>query len=211
MDLMQAIYQRRAVRHFTDAPVPAAMVSDLIRAAIQAPSALNQQPWSFAVVRSRQRLDDYSERAKVYMLATLPRSLSLHERADLLASDDYHAFHHAGTLVAICARPAQHAAAEDCCLAAQNFMLAAHGLGLGTCPIGFVRTWLNLPRVKLELGIPNHHLVVMPMVVGWPAGPAPATPREEPDIVCWHDDPAPIQSAATSGEIPPAPRPMVAQ
>jgi nitroreductase len=44
MDLMEAIYSRRSVRSYTDQQVEKAMVEALIQAAVQAPSALNQQP-----------------------------------------------------------------------------------------------------------------------------------------------------------------------
>jgi nitroreductase len=185
MELLDAIYHRRSVRHFSDANVPGAVIHDLLRAAIQAPSAVNQQPWAFAVVRGRPRLDDFSERAKTHMLAILPQSIVLHQRADTLASTEYHVFHHASTLVTICAKPAPHHPLEECCLAAQNFMLAAHGFGLGSCPVGFVRPWLNLPEIKSELGIPSSYTVVMPLVLGYPAGSALAPMRREPEIVCW--------------------------
>jgi len=188
MDLIQAIYHRRAVRRYTDADVHPSMICDLLKAAIQAPSAVNQQPWSFAVIRGRQRLGEYSHRAKTHLLAILPQTLSLHQRADTLISDNYDVFHHAGTLVVVCAKPAQHHPADDCLLAAQNLMLAAHSIGLGTCPIGFVRPWLNLPAIKRELGIPNHHSVVMPIVVGFPAVTPAPPPRLEPEIVCWHEE-----------------------
>lgn len=44
IDLKEAIYTRRAVREFTDAPVDEAILRQLIDAAIQAPSAVNAQP-----------------------------------------------------------------------------------------------------------------------------------------------------------------------
>lgn len=188
MDLFHAIYHRRSIRHYTDVPVHPAMLQDLLKAAVQAPSAVNQQPWAFAVVRGRKRLNDYSDRAKVHLLSILPQTLNLHQRSNALSSESYNVFHDAGTLVAICARPAMHHPAEDCLLAAQNFMLAAYGLGLGTCAIGFVRPWLNLPEIKQELGIPENYTVIMPLIVGWPDSIPPATLRAEPEIVCWHDD-----------------------
>jgi nitroreductase len=189
MELLEAIYQRRSVRHYTDVPVPPATINDLIKAAVQAPSAMNQQPWAFAVIRGRARLDGYSERAKAHLLSILPQDLSLHERAGTLASFEYNIFHGASTLVIICAKPMPHHPAEDCCFAAQNFMLAAHGLGLGTCPIGFARRWLNLPEIKAEIGIPDNYTIVMPIVVGWPAKKTAAPDRLAPEIACWHRAP----------------------
>ncbi len=189
MELLEAIYQRRSVRHFTDVPVPPGLVHDLIAAATQAPSAMNQQPWAFAVVRGRARLDAYSERAKEYLLSVLPQNLSLHVRAGTLASFEYNIFHGASTLVIICAKPLPHHPEEDCCFAAQNFMLAAHGLGLGTCAIGFARRWMNQPEIKAELGIPETYSVVLPIVVGWPARKPQAPGRLAPEIACWHRAP----------------------
>lgn len=192
MELTEAIYHRRAVRSYTDQMVPKSDIGELIDAAIQAPSAVNQQPWAFAVVRGRSRLESYSEKAKAYMLSVLPQSLALHRRSDELTQDSYNVFHHAGTLIVIYARQAPHHPAEDCCLAAQNLMLAAHGMGLATCPIGFVRPWLDLPDVKSLFGIPSSFTPVMPLVVGYPAKPAPAKPvRQEPEILAWVEADAP--------------------
>lgn len=187
MELMEAIYQRRAVRSYTDQFVPKTAIMELLRAAVQAPSAVNQQPWAFAVIRGRKRLDECSKRAKEHMLEALPQSLALHRRSDQLTDTGYHVFHYAGTLIVIYGKPAQFAANEDCCLAAQNLLLAAHGMGLGACPVGFVRPWLDLPAIKSEMGIPANYSVVMPIVIGWPAGKTDTTPRTEPEIVCWEE------------------------
>ena len=53
--LLKAIYQRRAVRDYSDAEMTAALVQELLRAAAQAPSTMNQQPWAFAVFHGRAR------------------------------------------------------------------------------------------------------------------------------------------------------------
>ncbi len=185
MDLVEGIYSRRAVRSFTDEPVKQAAVMQLLLAAVQAPSAINQQPWAFAVIRGRERLAAYSERAKRHLFASLPGDLALHRRSDQLASADYNVFHHAGTLIVILSKPAPFPANEDCCLAAENLLLAAHGMGLGACPIGFVRSWLDLPEIKRELGFPTAYTPVAPIVVGHPAGETPRVPRIEPEVVVW--------------------------
>jgi nitroreductase len=188
MDVLSAIYHRRAIRQYTEVPVHPAMIQDLLKAAVQAPSAINQQPWAFVVIRGRGRLDGYSERAKAHLLEILPQLLDLHQRADALASREYNVFHHAENLIVIYAEPARHHPVDDCLLAAQNLMLAAHAMGLGTCPIGFARPWFNLREIKEELGIPETFTAVMPLVVGWPAVVPPAPPRHEPNIVRWLDD-----------------------
>jgi nitroreductase len=49
MNLEQALYTRRATREFTSEAVDRSMLLRLIDAAIQGPSAVNEQPWSFTV------------------------------------------------------------------------------------------------------------------------------------------------------------------
>jgi nitroreductase len=70
MDLREAIYSRRAVREYTAEPVDEKTIRELIGAAIQAPSAVNQQPWSFCVVRDQAVLARISSEAKAHMLRT---------------------------------------------------------------------------------------------------------------------------------------------
>ncbi len=188
MELIEAIYQRRAIRDYTSAKVAASTLNELIDAALQAPSAMNHQPWAFAVFQGRPRLLEYSVRAKAHFLAMVLAPFGFHERGDTLTDPTYNIFYNASTLLVICARHEGLNPAEDCCLAAQNFMLAAHAAGLGTCPIGIARPWLNLPEVKEELGIPSDVAAVFPLTVGYPASlPAP-TPRQAPDVLCWKND-----------------------
>ena len=185
MEILEAIYQRRAVRRFTPADVSDALLLQLLKAAVQAPSPLNLQPWSFAIFSGRKRLADYSKRIKEHLLLTLPPLYQLHEHTDRMNEPDYDVFHGAPTLIVVCAKPEGHAPGESCALAAQNLMLAAHALGLGTCPVGFVRSWLRQPHIKEELGIVQPHTPVFPIVVGHPAAAPAAVARREPEILVW--------------------------
>lgn len=176
VDVMDAVYGRRAVRLYEDWKLDVRTIEQLIDAAIHAPSAMNEQPWSFAVVQDKALLKRISERAKAFWL----------ERSGSpLASPFHDVFYGAGTLIVICARPSEWSANEDCCLAAQNLMLAAHGLGLATCPIGLAREALNEPEFRRELALPDDHTAVFPVVVGYPReAPAPP-PRRPPCILSW--------------------------
>lgn len=185
MDVMEAIYNRRSVRAYTDQPVDKATVEALIKAATHAPSSMNEQPWAFAVIQDSQRLASWSERIKAYVLKRLKPDSSLAKYRDMLVSPDYHVFHRAGTLIIICAKPGAHNGEEDCSLAAQNLMLAAYAMGLGTCPIGFARPWLNQARIKRSLGIPGDYAAVFPLVVGHPSGETPPVERRAPEMLFW--------------------------
>jgi nitroreductase len=185
MELMDAIYRRRAVRAYKDQAVDQITVKVLIDAAIQAPSAMNQQPWAFAVVQDRVVLAQWSDRAKAHLLSTTDSGIPLGELRNMLANPDYNIFYDAVTLILIWAKPGALNAAEDCCLAAENLMLTACSLGFGTCVIGFARPWLSLPETKRELGIPADYEPVLPIIVGYPRGDTPATARAEPEILFW--------------------------
>jgi nitroreductase len=186
VDVIKAIYQRRSTRHFTDAEVPRSVVLDLINAAGQAPSASNQQPWAFAVFHGRERLAEYSERAKAYLLRTSNPPFALDPLIDPYDSSGFNIFHDAGTLIVICATPGRFSPVEQCFLAAQNLMLAAQGWGLGTCVVGFARSWFERPEIKAELGIPSAYIPVVPIVAGYPAQPPPPVAKRDPEIACWH-------------------------
>ena len=57
MNAIEAIFSRRSIRKYTDQPVPEQFLETLLKAAMSAPSAGNEQPWQFVVIRERQTLD----------------------------------------------------------------------------------------------------------------------------------------------------------
>ena len=185
MELMEAIYHRRAVRSYTDQKVDKTTVEVLIDAAVQAPSAMNAQPWAFVVVQDAELLAQYSERAKAHLQQIVQPGSPLYEHLKALEDSAYSIFYDASTLILICAERGAVNGAEDCCLAAQNLMLAACSLGYGTCVIGLARPWLNLPETKRELGIAADYEPVMPIIVGYPWGDTPPPPKKKPEILFW--------------------------
>jgi nitroreductase len=185
MELMDAIYERRAVRSYKDHHLDRATVEVLLEAAIQAPSAINAQPWAFAIIQDATLLAEYSRRAKANVLSSMEPGTPLYEHRNIFADPSYNAFYNATTLILICAKSGAVNAAEDCCLAAENLMLAACSLGFGTCPIGLARPWLSLPETKRDLGISADYEPVMPIIVGYPNGDTPPTPRHKAEILFW--------------------------
>ncbi len=184
MELIDAIYGRRAVRDYTDQAVDRSVIDALIDAAVQAPTALDEQPWVFAVIQGKGLLQDYSDRAKTHFLATFNPGSDPHSmRRDLLMNPGFNLFYNAGTLLVVYARPNRHFAPVDCCLAAQNLMLAAHARGLGTCPVGFAQSWLDLPEIKTELRVSQDYSAVIPLILGYPARMPGAVPRKMPEVI----------------------------
>ena len=182
MDLKEAIYTRRAVREFTAEPLDEEMLRQLIDAAVQAPSAVNQQPWSFCVVRDKALLARISGEAKAHMLRTSPAALVLSHHFQELRNPDFDIFYHAPALIVISSVAESPWAVENCAVAAENLMLAARAVGLGTCWIGFAQTWLGTPEGKAALNLPAAYVPIAPIIVGHPKSVAPPVPRKEPEI-----------------------------
>ena len=185
MNVTEAISSRRAVRAYAPRKVEEATLRSLLRAAVQAPSAMNRQPWLFSVVQDPAQLKRYSDRAKRMLLVTTNGDSKISRYKDLLESPGFNIFYDAGTLVVIGVGEGGHYADADCWLAAATLMLAATEVGLGSCCIGFAIPLLNTPEVKAELGLPVAGAAVAPIILGYPTGDLPPVARNEPKIVSW--------------------------
>lgn len=184
MDVLAAIQARRSVRQYSRHPVEADIVEELLNAAVHAPSAMNKQPWAFVIVQDEKLLTRLNQQAKEF-LRTSPswRLASEHSRG--LLDPGFDVFYGATTLITIYAEKHGFEPIGDCYLAGANLMLAATGLGLGTCPIGFVRDVLRSEALHRELGVGDSYVPVLPIAVGYPAGFTPATPRNPPRVLNW--------------------------
>ncbi len=182
MNVLQAIHSRRAVRDFTSEPVSEGMLYQLVSAAGWAPSAMNEQPWHFTIVTDAAVLDEISGRAKAWLL----QSVSLRPRAghfrDIFADPSFHLFYHAPALVIVSAPATTQWVKEDCALAAQNLMLIATDLKLGSCWIGFAQDWLNTPEARGLLNLSESNLAVAPIIVGHPKTLPPTVGRKPPQV-----------------------------
>jgi len=187
---MSAIYQRRAVRTYDDKPVSRDDIQLVVDAAIRAPSAVNCQPWVFVVIQEREIVARYAKEGRELLLNEPPvvevveSGLPNMDRLRQMASGaDFELFHGAPALVVIYATSAD--GVPDCFLAAQNLMLAAWTLGLGTCPIGLARPLFNRAEVKEELGVSPEWPCALPITIGWPHGETAPTSRRPAQIIAW--------------------------
>ena len=183
MECSDVIAGRRAVREYTGEPVDEARITALIDAAIQAPSAVNEQPWAFRVVRDRELMTRISRESKAHLLRTTVAGAISHHFETMLSDGSFHIFYHAPVLIVIAAVQASHWAVVDCALAAENLMLAACDAGLGSCWIGFAESWLATPEGKSALDMPASYVPIAPIILGHPQNPdLPPVPRRAPEI-----------------------------
>ena len=117
MDCLDAIHTRRSVRQFTAEPVTDEQLEVLLRAAMAAPSAGNQQSWRFVVVRDAETRLRLAE-ATPYGAPMGRASLGIVVLADTTAETF----------------PGNWP--TDCAAATENLLLAAHAIGLGAVWLG---------------------------------------------------------------------------
>ena len=175
--VLDAIKSRRAVRSYEDKPVPESTIQTMLEAATYAPSAINIQPWKFTIVTSKEEMKRFSDKAKPALIRTLPDVgdeglVGLKKR---LSDPEYNIFYNAPLLIFVSGVKSPYAV-YDCSMAAQNMMLAAYTLGIGSCWIGTAAHTANDPKAKEKLGVPEDHEVHAAVIFGYPKGGFPKAP-----------------------------------
>lgn len=186
MDIKQAIYTRRSIRAYQNKPVDKALIEQCIDAAVQAPTAMNSQPWAFAVITDAAILKDISDRTKAHLLSMMDKMPAFEGYREMLENPEFNVFYGAPAMVIVCSRPEASPAPQlDCALAAENFMLTARELGLGTCWIGFAGMYLSSPEAKRQFGIPESYAVQAPIIIGYPEGEFFSMEKNAPEMIFW--------------------------
>ncbi len=186
MSALDVINTRCSVRRYTPAKLDRATVQALLDAAVRAPTAIHAEPWAFAVVRDMKLLRQISDVAKdIVVKKGLQEPNDTSRLLEMVRQPEFNIFYDASSLIVICGNLASPFAVADCWLAAENLMLAACALGLGTCVIGFAVDALNTPELKTRLGIPAEMTAVAPIIVGVPADATAASPRKPAQVLAW--------------------------
>lgn len=147
MDLFQAIHTRRSIRSYTDQEVSEEDIEKILEAAMAAPSAGNQQPWNFIVIRDKEKL------------AAIPE---IHPHARMVKQ--------AQVAILVCGRidgkwPTFWS--QDCSAASQNILLAARGLGLGSVWAGIYPETERMEGFRKIFGIPEDVMPFALIPLGW--------------------------------------------
>lgn len=182
MSVYEAILSRSSIREYTSKKVDAKRVRSLIEAAEMAPTLLHRESRGFAIIQDVKLLKDLSDTAKPMLIKQFKDdALNL----DALKNPEFNIFHDASTLVVVCANKGNRYAAADCWTAAENLMLAARGMELGSCVIGMALLALNTEEKKSELGISKFYEAIAPIVVGFTREKPVISQRKRPFILSW--------------------------
>jgi len=164
MDTLEAIRTRRSIRKYLDRRVPEELVQTLLAAAMQAPSARNQQPWQFVViddVAMLARIPEFMPNAA--MAAEAPLAILVCGDLSLEESEGY-------WLV-------------DCAAAVENVLLAAHALGLGAVWCGVYPREARMDGLRQLVGLPKNVIAHSLVVLGYAAEQVSAEDRYRPERV----------------------------
>ena len=189
-DVFKNIFDRRSVRDFLPDSVPDHVIRELIAAGTYAPSAVNKQPWRFVVIKNRALMKKLSEKAKELWMAkdTSAANPEIIKLANMVSRPGYDIFYNAPLLVMIFAHPDAFSPQIDCALAAENMMLAARSLGMGSCWIGLASPLGLVPGIMNELGVPDGRKLVGSLIFGLPANPKQKAPKRDEDVILnWID------------------------
>jgi len=177
-DAIAPLLDRRVVRRYRDEPVPDSLLDALLAAAQSAPAKSDLQQYSIVVMRDAARIKQIADWiGTMDWIATAPVFLVWcgdMRRGQRLC--DMHGMPHANNNLDTFLNTA-----VDCSLAMGQFMAAAEAVGLGTCPISYVRS--HIERVSPLLGLPSGVYPVAGLSVGWPVFRRPVSMRLPPSVV----------------------------
>ncbi len=162
MDVMECIKGRRAVRSYLDKPVEKEKLDKILEAGIMAPSAMNSQPCRFTILTDKGKIRELSDTTKENIGVL---SGAIKER--MRTMEDV-IFYGAPLLIVISAKKDSRWVKLDCALAAENMMLAAYDMRLGSCFIGFAISLNNDKEALKDLGISDDSEIVAPLIFGYP-------------------------------------------
>lgn len=162
--VVAAIEARRSIRAYKDTPVEHEKLQLLAECGVKAPSAMNRQEWELRIVNSKAWIDDCA--------ATYLNAVEGTGKADYMknAPGFKNIFRNAPAVIFVAAPEGVFAGENVGCLA-QNIMLAATELGLGTCFLGSVQMMFAEPAMKerlQSLGFSEGYHLRYALAVGYP-------------------------------------------
>ncbi len=161
MDVLQAISNRRSHRAYRKEQLPEEVLSSILRAGLESPSARNRQPWHFSVVQNAELIQEiHDEAAKVMGKSGSPR----------FSDPDFQIFYHAPTVIFLFGEKDFPWSQVDCGIAVENMALAAEGLGVGSVILGLPKPAFagnRADELKARLACPEGYDFVIALALGY--------------------------------------------
>ena len=147
---MKEIFERRSIRKYTDQKISDRDLKELLKAAMAAPSAGNQQPWEFIVVTGKEILNNIT---KFHPYSKMLREAAL----AIIVCADLTRERHTGYWV------------QDCAAATENILIEAKHLGLGSVWLGVYPREERVTGIKKLFNLPEEVMPLSIVSIGYPA------------------------------------------
>lgn len=148
-EITEYIYKRRSIRRYADKEVEREKLELLLKAAMAAPTACNNQPWEFIVVTQKETMDELRGKLRF-------------------------APYNAPSAIVVCGNMTlakggmERYWVQDCSAAMENILLTASGIGLGSVWIGVYPLPSVIKPVSEVLGIPEYVIPLGIAYIGYP-------------------------------------------
>ncbi|MBQ3379950.1 MAG: nitroreductase [Clostridia bacterium] len=173
MDAFELMRTRRSTRKYKDAPLQAELIKKVVEAGRYAPSGSNSQSTHFIVITDRAALDTLSKLVmeQFALWETKPGMYPAMARAVTASKRENYTFHYNAPVLAVLANKKDYTNnLADCALAAENMMLMANALDLGSCYINQLK-WLNendvINEYLMSLGMKPDERVFVSVALGY--------------------------------------------
>jgi nitroreductase len=150
METLEALKTRRSIRKYTEQKISDEDIREMLTCAMYSPSAFDKQPWHFIVVNKKELFDD--------ILKTATHAEMIKEASHaIFICGDKSLEDNEGLLI------------QDISAVTENFLLAAHSLGLGAVWVGIYPFEDIEKGIKKLFNMPEHIVPVSLVVIGYPA------------------------------------------
>jgi nitroreductase len=192
MDVIEAVQKRRSTRAFLDRPVERATIERLLSLSMNAPSAINMQPWEIVVVsgEEKKRLSRmlvkrmkerniscgpgatkplkprFVNRQRDLQKCILPHLPAGTRFEDFINEGSCNFYGAPSAVIITLDRAFSSSRLADIGIITGYLVLIAHEMGLGTCPIGLITAFED--EIREELSLPEDLQVVIGLALGFP-------------------------------------------
>lgn len=167
--VVETIMTRRSVRQYKPQAVEREKMQTIVECGINAPNAMNKQPWEVRVVDNADYINGVTE---------------LYKKANPKAAEDpafKNMFRNAPTVVFIGHDTESESSPFDCGLLAENMMISAWSMGIGSCCFGSPARFMKTPEAAeylQKLGFSEGYELLYCIGFGYPDEAPAAKPRE---------------------------------
>ncbi|MFO7526301.1 MAG: nitroreductase family protein [Ignavibacteriaceae bacterium] len=149
MENTEALLTRRSIRKYKDRQIKKDKLDNILKSAMYAPSAMNLQAWHFIVIDDSHILNE--------TIKSIPHAELLKQTpAAILVCGDTAIEKNESWMI------------QNCSAAIENILLAAHGLGIGSCWIAIHGIAEVVENVSKQFKLPENVVPVSLISLGYP-------------------------------------------